>query len=779
MRDSAPSGIARFLREHRTLLPLAASVVYVTAAALREHDGAPLRPLAMGTAALVVLVVADRKNKPLRPAAWGLALEIASLGADARCWLDAFGAFGAAVAFISAARAVVATRGAGGLGAPRPPSARLVVFVGGLAWGLALASTVTDAAGYAVALATTPHAWVTTACLVSGLAIVQLARRSAKVRRLDLGVVPRVHGALALTTIAMVIAGLAGAMGLAGGDRIARFAVALASLAVAHVSLAKDAVRIARTSRRFVALALATGPVVVFGMSLTRGRPYDTVAVTALTAVAALFAASLSRVFEKPLRPAQGVWLDAAKKAREAIERSDPDDALRYVLLALREPAGATGASPVLLTLDPPRAITIDAAGYAHDKDLSIPEGMVAVASREPEAVLRSEVLLALEVRRPDLRPMLRWMIDRGAALAAVITRGGEAEGLLLIPEIPRQDPLSLEEARALKGVADALAGAIHARAALARSMERERVMRTKAEAAEDMAARLQHQVALGEGRNALAATRLARPATVGIYSAASRMALDATLRRVRSGAPLAIVAPSGVDPIPFIARAHVEGPRADGPLVLVDATQSREHDPARWTEPTTSPLALADGGMLVLLDGASLPLDIQRLVAGVLAERRAPWERPEPLDVTLAFTAVVAPNELAERGLVDASLAARLGDAATDPILLPRLRERPEDIRAILTDRLAREGLRVLGEPAGIDDAAYARLVEHTFPGEDAEMLFLVQRLVARVAERGPGASRVVGAADVATVDLGLDRGVLAPESPKHELRLSKPFRP
>jgi DNA-binding NtrC family response regulator len=62
----------------------------------------------------------------------------------------------------------------------------------------------------------------------------------------------------------------------------------------------------------------------------------------------------------------------------------------------------------------------------------------------------------------------------------------------------------------------------------------------------------------------------------------------------------------------------------------------------------------------------------------------------------------------------------------------LPRLRERPEDMRAIVSDRLAREGLRVRGKPVGIEDAAFARLLDHPFDGEDAELASLVQRLVA-----------------------------------------------
>jgi DNA-binding NtrC family response regulator len=147
---------------------------------------------------------------------------------------------------------------------------------------------------------------------------------------------------------------------------------------------------------------------------------------------------------------------------------------------------------------------------------------------------------------------------------------------------------------------------------------------------------------------------------------------------------------------------------------------------------------------LLVLLDGAALPLEIQQLVAGALAQKRAPWERPDPLDVQLALTGVEAPDDLVTCGRLDSTLAMRLGDARSAPVPLPRLRERSDDLRAILTDRLAREGLRVLGRPVGIDQAAYARLVEHPFPGEDAELAAVVQRLVARCARSGADVVRV-----------------------------------
>ena len=266
-----------------------------------------------------------------------------------------------------------------------------------------------------------------------------------------------------------------------------------------------------------------------------------------------------------------------------------------------------------------------------------------------------------------------------------------------------------------------------------ARHAAGEQEARTAEGEATTRAERLEHQLARAAAHHALAATRLARPAAVGIYSARSRAAYDALERLAKSNAPAVIVARSGVDPVPFLARAHLAGARGTAPLVLVDCTSTREHDLARWRDPVASPLALADAGVLVLLDAAALPSDVQRLIGQALAERRAPWERPDALDIVLALTTVSDPRDLVESGRLDSLLASRAGGAIDDPVRLPGISERPEDIRAIVTDRLAREGLRVRGAPVGIDDAAFARLVDHSFDGEDAELAAIVQKLVAR----------------------------------------------
>ena len=522
--------------------------------------------------------------------------------------------------------------------------------------------------------------------------------------------------------------------------------------------------RIAELSRRALVLSLAGGIIALLGASAAEGPIKHRALVVVITAAVTVLVGAGSKRLADGLRPMRGAWVDACHKARERLLHEEPEEAIRLLLLEMRAPLGGISQTPELWTFAPTRVTTIDLAGYLHEEDATMPIDVVRTAGEEPEATLRVEVLDALQVRRPDLRPLAAWMEARNALTATVVTRGGEPEGLLVLPCGPRWEFLSLEEARAIKRLADSLAAVCHARGAQRRALERELSVQTRAEKAEDEVEQLRHALAVNVGRHALAAQRLARPATVGVYAAASRLALEAIERRAEVSAPICIVAPSGVDPVPYVARAHLHGPRSKQPLVLVDATQAREHDLARWNDREASPLALADGGTLVLLDGPSLPLDIQRVVARALAEKRPPWERAEPLDVALVLTTVLEAAALVDAGRLDPALATRLGGALEDPVRLPRLRDRAEDLRAIVTDRLAREGMRVRGAPVGIETAAFACLVDYAFPGEDAELAALAQRLVA-ICE-----GDVVRAADVDAV-LAPPRGERVEEEPRESV--------
>jgi hypothetical protein len=768
----------------RRQLLLLASVALVAAFALRidgRIEPAWVEPsryppdarawLAGALAVGVALFAARRTMGVGRLLGWGAAIVLASLGPhagprDVRALQDlaglhAIGAIGALACGAAASLAIARMPAAGGMVRPatRWPVAA-VVAMGALA-GVSIAALLAPPGGARglAWLTAHPRAWSAAASAASALVILGQIEWTVRARRLELGVDERAAALRTRLGASSAVALAIGACGLAQVDALGRAFLAVASALVASAALDPDAERVARATRRAVGLVLAGGGAAVVGSWIAARGGDDARWATIVTASAALAVGAGVAALESRLRPSHGAWLDACARACVEASRPEPDDAIREVLVALRARdarGGLSSPSPELWTLAPARATKVDTAGYLQDRDEALPDRLLATAQREPEKTLRADVLDALEVRRPDLRPLARWLSDRGACLATVVSGGADAEGILLLIRPPGAAPPTLDEVRAFKRVADRLAAPCQARATRARLLAWAHEADRRAEEADERAGRLQHERALYEGRDALAAARLARPATVGVYAAGSRMALEALARHTALGAPIAVVAPSGVDPVPHLARAHLAGPRRDAPLVLVDATSAREHDLARWSDPLASPLALADRGMLVLLDGAALPANVQQLVARALAERRAPWDRPEPLDVQIALTSVVAPEDLAAHARLDPSLAVRFGDACASPVVLPRLRDRVEDLRAIITDRLAREGLRVFGRPVGIEHAAYAHLVEYPFPGEEAELAVIVQSLVASCA------GDLVRVADIAAL---LERGVFRPD--------------
>jgi hypothetical protein len=554
--------------------------------------------------------------------------------------------------------------------------------------------------------------------------------------------------------------GLVLALGLALFDFAAPDAAvalggAIASALILRLARATDALALSRRIRRALTLAVFGGPVAALAAIAVEGRTVSSGIVALVLAGVALLVGAFVQALEEPFLPAKGVLLHALAVARDATRQREAREAMAQALVRIREACavglGPTAApSPELWLLHPTRVLTVDAAGYLQERSAELPAGIFDVALGEPHATLRSSVLRALEVRRADLRPLLAWLDQRGASFATVIAESDDPDGLIVVPAGARLEELTLEEVRAAKLLADAFVAVSQATSAKARHLARELELKERIDALDDELARMRHAMDLDVGRNVLASTRLARPATVGIYSAVSRMAYDALERRIAQDAPTIVLARAGIDPVPFIARAHLSGPRKGGPLVVVDATSSREHDLERWTDEKTSPLALADRGLLFLVDGTALPRDVQVLVARAIAERRAPWERASPLDVAVGLSATLSPNggpafmdALAECGRLAPELAARFD--AEEAIVLPGLAERSEDLRSIVADRLAREGLRVQGRPVGIDAAAFARLVEYPFEGEDAELASIVTKLVARAVAGGHDVVRAV----------------------------------
>jgi DNA-binding NtrC family response regulator len=166
---------------------------------------------------------------------------------------------------------------------------------------------------------------------------------------------------------------------------------------------------------------------------------------------------------------------------------------------------------------------------------------------------------------------------------------------------------------------------------------------------------------------------------------------------------------------------------------VVVDGASATEHDLGHWQDELRSPLRLADGGTLVVLDLPTLPAEAQEYLARAISSAKSHASSVPPAGL-IATT----------RGGVPA-LFARL--AGNREIALPALADRAEDLRALILDSLAREGLRKSGEPLGVDFSALRLLSEHTWPGNDLELESLLRRAAA------VASGTVVTAADLAVI--------------------------
>jgi hypothetical protein len=775
-----PARVLRWLLVPRSTLPMLASVAYVGLTSLRAAGMDDRFAWVAAVVAFFLILQRIRREKArlaitgaareVTPpdqlfAVWALAIGIASLGAPpARStWNDLFGALAMGASSILAIRPLDELREPGGMLATQPSRSRFFPGLLAFAWLLVLGDELRAGLLRSSFLAREASDLGGIFAVMSALAVLALALYHAKSRVLELDVASR---ATSLAGRAAITIGTGFAIAIAADVPVARLGrVALPALALLAIGAVHhgDPVADARRIRRALALAIVGGPLLLLGVTSAHGR--DAALATAVTGAVLLAVGALGRFLEEPLRPAQGVLLDAIAAAERVLAGAEPETAAREVLTALRATLPPDGPSPQLWTLDPPRALEVDAAGYGHVRKAVLPPDLLSVASEEPHATIRTNVLEALAVRRADLRALGTWMDRDDALTATVVTKNGEVEGVLILPRETARAPITLEEVVALKRLADGIAGALAEESRVARARDREAAIRAELSKAEAALAVHERADTVRRETNRLATSRLARPATVGIYSRiashAHRELEDAAAR----DRPVCILAATGVDPIPFVARSHLGGLRGDRPLVIVEGTSTREHDPKRWRDLELSPLALANGGVLFLLDGACLPIDVQIIIATALVERRMPWnaankgdgrDAPEPFEAVAILSSSRAPKVLMASGDLAPALAARFGAAVDTPVVLPRLADRPEDLRAVVADRLAREGLRAGGKPVGIDDGAFAILIEHPFSGDDAELSWLVQRLVQNVQMVGADVVRGAHVRAVLTTPLG-----------------------
>jgi hypothetical protein len=677
-----------------------------------------------------------RGGPVVRATAWGLALFAAArVGPEGSAALDAAASAGVGTTAIAGLVALARVESFGGMVvAPRAARSLDAALLTGFLWAVATALALTYALlpGYRVLLDPLAIDYATTSAAVATLLLtIAAAYRLRVLRRFELGVGDRASGALALAITAFAVAVPAAALDVAAPDRVLPVAVAVGAALSTWASTIAEPTTVSSALRGILAVMMLGTPVTLAAAVLARDAPGHSGAVVLGSSTLAVVVGLFARAVARPLGPEQSRWLEAVDRACRGALEPEPDAALTAALYALDRAVRDENGRAEIWRNHPEEVLSVDVAGYLHVDPGEAPPRLYDLAQSEPERTLRVDALREVEVRRPDVRGLLAWFEARDAFSATVVVDQEGPVGFILLPRAKRSSLLTLEEARALRVLADRISALLGVTSALARARERERDATAKLVTLEAERDRLALAVAGGAGRHRAVAERYAERARGAAYSPAARLALDGLERLGRAGVGCALVAPPGVDAIPWAAHAHLASARAGGPFVVADATLPADRALERWNDPEHAPSRLAHGGTLFVLAIDALPLAIQEHVARSLLTRSA-GEDALPAPVLVAsIHAPLAP--LVELG----KIVPALGRLLTAELALPPLAERAEDLRALVLDVLSRTSLRLGREPLGIEPSALRLFIEHPFPGNDLELEAVLLR-AARVA-RGP----------------------------------------
>jgi hypothetical protein len=620
---------------------------------------------------------------------------------------------GAAAASMGALVALARLGSLGGLVLP-PKEARSLdaAAFASLLWTVAVALPAARALGARRAVALDPAIldWATVAASLAALGLgTATARRVSVTRRLELGVAERASAALWLSATALLVGVLAAAVGVGAPERVLPVTVCVASAAIVTTAVTPEPTGIARGLRLTLSMAALAAPVALGVVYVTQAAPRRASAAVFIACAAAALAGLAAPALARRVAASSTRWRGALDAATAASMQPDAEAALEAAL-------GALGQGAALFRIAPTRApeiagerTLVDRAGYAHVEKFEMPPELVAAADEEPERILRTEAVRAVQVRRPDLRPVLAWLDRHGIAAMAVVRDDLAVGALLAIPRGTRDAALSLEEVRGLRALADRMGAVIAVTAALARSRERELAGRTELGRTGEEVRRLVAARDRDAGQMMALARMLERPARVASYSPAARAAVEQLERLAGAGRPIALLSAPGVDAVAWAALAHLASPRRAGPFAVLDGTSATLHDLATFRDPEASPLAAAAGGSLAIVDAHALPLEVQTYLGAAL---------PDEVGLVVSLPATV--DALAAAGKLSERLADRLGDRT---VALPPLAARAEDLRALALEHLARIGVRLGNDPLGLSPRALTALLEHTWPGNDAEL--------------------------------------------------------
>ncbi len=151
-----------------------------------------------------------------------------------------------------------------------------------------------------------------------------------------------------------------------------------------------------------------------------------------------------------------------------------------------------------------------------------------------------------------------------------------------------------------------------------------------------------------------------------------------------------------------------------------------------------------ADGGTIFLDEIGELPKSSQAKLLKILDDRvltRVGGTGARPLNVRVIAATNRRLRDMVRQGAFRADLRYRL---ETIPILVPPLRERPEDLRALVHAFVSQYG-RELGCDRPISSEAVQRLITHPLPGNARELKNVIVRLLLTCRDHEIGLEHVV----------------------------------
>jgi len=218
-----------------------------------------------------------------------------------------------------------------------------------------------------------------------------------------------------------------------------------------------------------------------------------------------------------------------------------------------------------------------------------------------------------------------------------------------------------------------------------------------------------------------------------------------------------------------LIARAlHQRSPRRDGPFITLNCaavpgelieSELFGHEKGSFTGAAgrhVGKFEQANKGTLFLDEIGDMPLVMQAKLLRVLEERqveRVGGDRAIPVDVRVIVATHRNLDELVKKGVFRQDLYHRI---YVFPLLLPGLRERVEDIPALVTHFAAQVAEQNGWKPKPFEAGAIAELQRYGWPGNVRELRNVVERLL--LLADGP--------VDAATVRLALPAGGDEPRS-------------